>query len=140
MREQTSRAATRAPRRPSSASRPMAESGLGTVARPGFLRRKDILDLDDFAAEEIGLVLQTTDAMKEILSRPIKKVPPLRGKTVVNLFYETSTRTRVSFELAAKNLSADVVNVTASASATAATKESWEALGGGAGSARMSEA
>ena len=85
-------------------------------ARPVRLMRKDVLDLDSFSAEEIGLVLQTTDVMKEILSRPIKRVPPLRGKTVVNLFYEASTRTRVSFELAAKNLSADVVNITASGS------------------------
>ncbi len=83
------------------------------------MNRKDVLDLDDFTAEEINLVFETADAMKEVLSRPIKKVPPLRGKTVVILFYETSTRTRVSFELAAKNLSADVVNVTASTSAVA---------------------
>ncbi|MBI4318899.1 MAG: aspartate carbamoyltransferase catalytic subunit [Chloroflexi bacterium] len=80
------------------------------------MNRKDVLDLDDFTPEEIGLVLETTDAMKEVLSRPIKRVPPLRGRTVVILFYEASTRTRVSFELAAKNLSADVVNVTASTS------------------------
>ncbi len=83
------------------------------------MNRKDVLDLDDFSPEEINLVFETADAMKEVLSRPIKKVPPLRGKTVVILFYETSTRTRVSFELAAKNLSADVVNVTASTSAVA---------------------
>jgi aspartate carbamoyltransferase catalytic subunit len=80
------------------------------------MRRKDVLDLDDFTAEEIAEVLTTTAAMKEVLSRPIKRVPPLRGKTIVNCFYEASTRTRVSFELAAKNLSADVVNVTASGS------------------------
>lgn len=80
------------------------------------MRRKDVLDLDDFTAEEIGEVLETTEAMKEVLSRPIKRVPPLRGKTIVNCFYEASTRTRVSFELAAKNLSADIVNVTASGS------------------------
>jgi aspartate carbamoyltransferase catalytic subunit len=60
--------------------------------------------------------MQTTDAMKEVLSRPIKKVPALRGKTVVTLFYEASTRTRGSFEMAAKNLSADVINMTAQAS------------------------
>ena len=136
MREHAPRGATRAPRRTSGTSRAAAEPGLGTVARPGHLNRKDILDLDDFSAEEIGLVLQTTDAMKEILSRPIAKVPPLRGKTVVNLFYESSTRTRVSFELAAKNLSADVVNVTASASAVTKgeslvdTIRTLQALGG----------
>ncbi|MCL5256511.1 MAG: aspartate carbamoyltransferase catalytic subunit [Chloroflexi bacterium] len=78
--------------------------------------RKHVLDLDDFSRPEIELVLETAEAMKEVLSRPIRRVPALRGKTVVNLFYEASTRTRISFELAAKNLSADVVNVTASAS------------------------
>jgi aspartate carbamoyltransferase catalytic subunit len=75
-----------------------------------------VLDVDDFSVAEIELVMQTTDAMKEVLSRPIKKVPTLRGKTVVTLFYEASTRTRGSFEVAAKNLSADVVNMTAQAS------------------------
>jgi len=75
-----------------------------------------MLDLDDFTQREIELILHTTDAMKEVLSRPIKKVPTLRGKTVATLFYEPSTRTRVSFELAAKNLSADVVNLSASTS------------------------
>ena len=80
------------------------------------MRRKDVLDLDDFTAEELHEVLETADAMKEVLSRPIKRVPPLRGKTIVNCFYEASTRTRVSFELAGKNLSADVVNISASGS------------------------
>lgn len=80
------------------------------------MNRKHVLDLDDFGAEEIELVLSTATAMKEVLARPIRKVPSLRGKTLVNLFYENSTRTRVSFELAAKNLSADVVNISASAS------------------------
>ena len=75
-----------------------------------------VLDVDDFSLAEIELVMQTTDAMKEVLSRPIKKVPTLRGKTVVTLFYEASTRTRGSFEVAAKNLSADVVNMTAQSS------------------------
>ena len=75
-----------------------------------------VLDLDDFTPEEIELVFSITDAMKEILCRPIKKVPTLRGKTVVSLFYEPSTRTRLSFELAGKNLSADVVNLSASVS------------------------
>ena len=85
-------------------------------ARPIALNRKDVLDLDDFTPDEIQLVLETTDAMKEVLSRPIRKVPALRSKTVVNLFYEVSTRTRVSFELAAKNLSAEIVNISSSAS------------------------
>ncbi len=80
------------------------------------LRRKHVLDLDDFTADEIGAVLDTAEGMSDVLARPIKRVPALRGTTIVNCFYESSTRTRVSFELAAKNLSADVVNVTASGS------------------------
>src|SRR5581483_323950 len=88
----------------------------GTQGAGKRMRRKDVLDLDDFSVEELNEVLQTADAMKEVLSRPIKRVPPLRGKTIVNCFYEPSTRTRVSFELAAKNLSADVVNISASGS------------------------
>ena len=87
-----------------------------TPATKSVWRHKHILDLDDFTPDEIGLVFQTTDAMKEITSRPIKKVPTLRGKNVVTLFYEPSTRTCSSFELAAKNLSADVVNLSASSS------------------------
>ena len=80
------------------------------------MKRKDVLDLDDFSAEELTEVLDTAATMKEVLARPIKRVPPLRGKWIVNCFYEASTRTRVSFEMAAKNLSADVVNITASGS------------------------
>ncbi len=79
-------------------------------------QHRHILDIDDFSQGEIELVFHITDAMKEVLSRPIKKVPTLRGKTITTLFYEPSTRTRVSFELAAKNLSADVVNLSASTS------------------------
>ena len=73
--------------------------------------RRHVLDLDDFSPEEIEAVFQNTDAMKEVLHRDIKKVPTLRGKTVVTLFSEPSTRTRVSFEQAGKILSADVINV-----------------------------
>lgn len=80
------------------------------------LRRKHVLDLDDFTANEINQVLETAEGMNDVLARPIKRVPALRGTTIVNCFYEPSTRTRVSFELAAKNLSADVVNITASGS------------------------
>lgn len=79
-------------------------------------RHHHVLDLDDFSREEIELVLDITDAMAEVLQREVKKVPTLRGKTVVTLFYEPSTRTRASFELAAKNLSADTVNLDASKS------------------------
>ena len=78
-----------------------------------------ILDIDDFTLEEIELVFHTTQAMKEVLSRPIKRVPALRGKTLITLFYEPSTRTRLSFELAAKNLGADAVNLSASVSSLA---------------------
>jgi aspartate carbamoyltransferase catalytic subunit len=82
----------------------------------GTWQHRHVLDVDDFSRAEIELVMQTTDAMKEVLSRSIKMTPALRGKTVFTLFWEASTRTRGSFELAAKNLSADVVNFTAQAS------------------------
>ena len=80
------------------------------------LRRKDLLGTADLSPEEIQLILETASSLKEISARPIKKVPTLRGKTVVTLFYEPSTRTRMSFEIAAKRLSADTVNLTVSAS------------------------
>src|SRR3990167_8021416 len=73
--------------------------------------KKDLLGLRELSAEEIRLILQTAESFREISLRPIKKVPALRGKTVVNLFFEPSTRTRTSFELAAKRLSADIVNI-----------------------------
>jgi aspartate carbamoyltransferase catalytic subunit len=78
--------------------------------------KKDLLGLECLTKEEIELILDTADSFKEVTSREIKKVPALRGKTVVNLFYEPSTRTRVSFELAAKRLSADVINIAAETS------------------------
>jgi aspartate carbamoyltransferase catalytic subunit len=78
--------------------------------------RKDLLGAKELTAEEIGLVLDTSVSMKEIASRDIKKVPTLRGKTVINLFYEASTRTRTSFEIAGKWLSADVINISTSVS------------------------
>ncbi len=99
------------------------------------LRRRHVLDLDDFSVDEITRVLDTGIEMREVLRRPIKRVPALRGKTVVNMFYEASTRTRVSFELAAKNLSADVVNISASGSSVEKgeslldTMKTFEALG-----------
>ena len=86
----------------------------GFVTRDGRQLRRErryILDLDDFSRDEIEEVLRNTDAMAEVLNRDIKKVPALRGKTVMTLFYEASTRTRVSFEQAGKILSADVINV-----------------------------
>jgi len=73
--------------------------------------KKDLLSIDDLSADEIYRVLDTAEAMREIGERPIKKVPTLRGKTVVNLFYEPSTRTRTSFEIAEKRLSADTLNI-----------------------------
>ncbi len=79
-------------------------------------RRRHVLDLDDFTPEEFEEVFSQAEAMAEILSRPIKQVPTLRGVTVVNAFYEPSTRTRISFEQAAKALSANVVNFTAQTS------------------------
>jgi aspartate carbamoyltransferase catalytic subunit len=75
-----------------------------------------VLDLDDFTQEEIELAFEIADAMAEVLTREVKRVPTLRGKTVITLFYEPSTRTRASFELAAKNLSADTVSLDASKS------------------------
>ncbi len=78
--------------------------------------KKDLLGIQELTREEIELILDTAASFKEISKREIKKVPALRGKTVLNLFYEPSTRTRVSFEVAAKRLSADVINIAAEAS------------------------
>src|SRR5712691_3197971 len=80
------------------------------------LRHKDLLGIADLTRDEILLILDTAEAMREIGYRPIKKVPTLRGKTVVNLFFEPSTRTRTSFEIAEKRLSADTLNIVAAAS------------------------
>ena len=80
------------------------------------LRRKDLLGIADLSPEEIQLILDTASSLKEISARTIKKVPTLRGRTVVTLFYEPSTRTRISFDIAAKRLSADTVNLTVMAS------------------------
>ena len=79
-------------------------------------KRKDLLGLAALSSEEIALILEAAEPFKEVSGREIKKVPALRGKTVVNLFFEPSTRTRTSFELAAKRLSADVVNFSPSSS------------------------
>src|SRR3954470_10925305 len=78
--------------------------------------RKDLLGLRELSADEINFVLETADAFKQVGTREIKKVPALRGKTLVNFFVEPSTRTRISFELAALRLSADVINIAAAAS------------------------
>ncbi len=98
--------------------------------------RRHVLDTDDWSNEEIEAVLDTTGAMVEVLSRPVRRAPPLRGRTVVLFFAESSTRTRVSFELAARTLSADVVNISASGSSVEKgeslydTVRTLQALGG----------
>jgi len=106
-------------------------------ASAGSLRwsHRHLLDVDGLTRDDLELVLRTTDEMHEVLARPIPKVPALRGTTVTILFYEASTRTRVSFEVAAKNLSADVVNIAAATSSVAKgeslvdTVRTLEALG-----------
>jgi aspartate carbamoyltransferase catalytic subunit len=96
-----------------SSSRPKeTETVVATPPVPATrLRSKHLLGIADLSPEEIVLVLDTAEAMKEIAARPIKKVPTLRGRTVVNLFFEPSTRTRTSFEVAEKRLSADTLSV-----------------------------
>jgi len=79
-------------------------------------RHRHLLDVDGLTAADLDLVMRTADAMREVLARPIARVPALRGRNVTLLFYEASTRTRVSFEMAAKNLSADVTNIAAASS------------------------
>lgn len=87
--------------------------------RGGVWNRKDLLGIEELSAEEIGLILDTAESFSQVAERPIKKVPTLRGKTVINLFFENSTRTRSSFEIAEKRLSADSLNFSASTSALA---------------------
>ena len=81
-----------------------------------MVQKKNLIGLEHIDAHEIELILDTAVAMKEIVFRPVRKVPTLRGRTITNLFYEPSTRTRTSFELAAKFLNADVINISSSAS------------------------
>jgi aspartate carbamoyltransferase catalytic subunit len=83
-------------------------------------RHKHILGLENLSTDDISFILQTAESFREISTRPIKKVPILRGKTIINLFFEPSTRTRLSFEIAAKRMSADTFNI--SASTSSATK------------------
>lgn len=80
------------------------------------LQHKHLLGLEDYPAQDIQTIIDTAFSFREVLDRPIKKVPSLQGKTVVNLFFEDSTRTRISFELAQKRLSADTINFSASTS------------------------
>lgn len=86
------------------------------VDLPSRLRSRHLLSIADLSPEEIVFILDTAEVMKEIGSRPIKKVPTLRGQTVVNVFFEPSTRTRMSFEIAEKRLSADTLSIAASTS------------------------
>src|SRR3982750_854108 len=80
------------------------------------LSTKHLLGIKDLSTQDISLILSTASQFKEVLQRPVKKVPSLRDVTIVNLFFENSTRTRISFELAEKRLSADAINFTAAAS------------------------
>lgn len=84
-----------------------------------IFNHKHIISIKDFSAEELTFILDTAISFKEINRRNIKKVPTLRGKTIINLFYEASTRTRTSFEIAGKRLSADTINISASGSSVA---------------------
>jgi len=112
-----------------------APARAGETALPTWTRRH-VLSTEDWSRGEIELVLENTVAMREVLSRPVRRAPPLRGRTVVLFFAEASTRTRVSFELAAKALSADVVNISAAGSSVEKgetlldTVRTLEALGG----------
>lgn len=87
-------------------------------ATPFRWTRKDLLSLEELSREEIELILNTAESFKEVSTREVKKVPALRGKTIANLFFEASTRTRTSFEVAAKRLSADTINFSSSGSST----------------------
>src|SRR5205085_8008647 len=86
---------------------------------PPSLPRKDLLGIRELSAAEIVRVLDTAETFRDISRREIKKVPTLRGRTVINLFFEPSTRTRTSFELASKRLSADTINISATTSSVA---------------------
>ena len=101
------------------AERPLAAAQEGpppVAADPQSWRHRHLLDVDALERSEIERVLETADAMREVLERPVARTPALRGVTVCNLFYEASTRTRASFELAGKVLGADVINVSAGGS------------------------
>ncbi len=94
----------------------MTTTDTGVAPKASLIRSKHLLGIGGLTAEEITLILDTAEAMKEIGSRAIKKVPTLRGRTVVNLFFEPSTRTRTSFEIAEKRLSADTLSIAAATS------------------------
>ena len=98
---------------PNAIQESLTEEAIQALSLP---QRRHVLDLDDYSAEELQATLTSAQGMAEVLGRDIKKVPALRGKVVVTLFYEASTRTRISFEEAGKVLSADVINMSASGS------------------------
>jgi aspartate carbamoyltransferase catalytic subunit len=87
---------------------------------------KHLLSMDQLSAADITQILDTADSLRQVTDRPIKKLPTLRGRTVCNLFYEPSTRTRISFELAAKRLSADVINFSADSKSSVSKGESFK--------------
>ncbi len=97
-------------------TRPPADPAAMTLDEQPAWRRRHLLDLDGFTRQEITTILDTATAMKEVLSREVPRVPALRGVTIANLFYEASTRTRSSFELAAKALGADTISIAAETS------------------------
>ncbi len=103
-----------APQAPAEPFVPSVDEAPGVL--PVAWPHRHLLDVDVLSLDEIELVMRTADAMREVLARPIPRVPALRGRQLTILFYEASTRTRVSFEVAAKNLSADVVNIAAASS------------------------
>ena len=83
-----------------------------------MLSQRNIISMENLTADDINTILDTAESFKEISTRAIKKVPTLRGRTIINLFFEPSTRTRTSFEIAGKRLSADVINISGAASST----------------------
>jgi aspartate carbamoyltransferase catalytic subunit len=93
-----------------------AESAQSDSRHPVAFRGRDLLGIEDLSPQELRYILDEVPAFKEVSEREIKKVPTLRGKTLINLFFEPSTRTRTSFEIAGKRLSADVVNISAAGS------------------------
>jgi aspartate carbamoyltransferase catalytic subunit len=101
------------------AMKPRAESPAPSATQPFQFNRRHLLGLEELSAEEITCILDNAESMKGIFTRSVKKVPTLRGRMVCNLFFENSTRTRTSFELAAKRLSADVVNFNIATSSVA---------------------
>jgi aspartate carbamoyltransferase catalytic subunit len=88
------------------------------MTQTATLSQRNIITMDNLSADDINTILDTADSFKEISTRAIKKVPTLRGRTIINLFFEPSTRTRTSFEIAGKRLSADVINISGAASST----------------------